>query len=88
MLSLQTLTQTVKTQGTSQKISYSIGRLLGKGGFAKAYEVVGQPSAIKVISKQILKKPKAMQKLRSEISIHRSLDHPHVVKFKTSFEDN
>ena len=70
---------------------YSKGRFLGKGGFARVYEFLNldskQISAGKVISKSSLTKSRARQKLMSEIKIHRSLNHPHIVRFEHFFED-
>eukprot|EP01010_Urceolus_cornutus_P004395 NODE_67_length_2658_cov_327.802223_g52_i0.p1 GENE.NODE_67_length_2658_cov_327.802223_g52_i0~~NODE_67_length_2658_cov_327.802223_g52_i0.p1 ORF type:complete len:317 (+),score=50.45 NODE_67_length_2658_cov_327.802223_g52_i0:73-1023(+) len=70
---------------------YKKGKLLGKGGFAKCYECTdcssGRVYAAKVIEKKSLTKPKTQQKLKSEIKIHSSLRHPHVVKFEKYFED-
>lgn len=79
-------------------VTYSRGRFLGKGGFAKCYEVKRiQPIeteehetatwALKVVSKANLTRTKARQKLTSEIKIHRSLDHENVVRFDRYFED-
>lgn len=71
---------------------YIKGRFLGKGGFAKCYEVrdmeTGEFLAAKIVSKASITKPRAHEKLRSEIAIHRSLDHDKVVKFVDYFEDN
>lgn len=71
---------------------YQKGRLLGKGGFAKCYEVTNvetrKVDAAKIIPKLSLQKSRARQKLISEIKIHRALHHPHVVKFHHVFEDN
>jgi len=71
---------------------YSKGRFLGKGGFAKCFEVQDMESkcmfAAKIVAKTSIAKPRAMAKLRSEIAIHRSLDHQKVVKFYDYFEDN
>jgi len=71
---------------------YQKGRFLGKGGFAKCYEVQDMDSkeifAAKIVSKASVTKPRAHAKLRSEISIHRSLDHDKVVKFYDYFEDS
>ncbi|KAF8524388.1 kinase-like domain-containing protein [Hysterangium stoloniferum] len=64
---------------------------LGEGGFARVYEVKdaqGARSAIKVITKTSLKTKKAKTKLYAEIKIHRSLDHPNIVKFNECFEDD
>lgn len=71
---------------------------MGKGGFAKAYEVSRiapietlehktKTWALKVVSKAGLTKSKARQKLTSEIKIHRSLQHENVVRFDRYFED-
>lgn len=76
-----------------QVVSYKYlkGKLLGKGGFAKCYLGTSIPSkeqyALKIVLKSTLSKPKAKQKLQSEIRIHRSLDHNGVVKFERFFED-
>mmetsp|Transcript_22543 Transcript_22543/g.52483 ORF Transcript_22543/g.52483 Transcript_22543/m.52483 type:complete len:916 (-) Transcript_22543:164-2911(-) len=71
---------------------YSKGRFLGKGGFAKCYEVVDMETkevfAAKIVAKASIAKPRAQAKLRSEISIHRSLNHDKVVKFYNYFEDS
>lgn len=67
------------------------GRLLGKGGFAKVYQLTdvytNQKYAGKIIPKNAIRKESAKQKLISEIRIHRELRHRHVVKFESCFED-
>lgn len=72
--------------------SYTKGRFLGKGGFAKVYEFLSldtkQVSAAKLIPKASLSKARARQKLMSEIKIHRSLHHPSIVRFEHFFEDD
>lgn len=71
---------------------YAKGRFLGKGGFAKCYEVQDMETkeifAAKIVAKASITKPRAHAKLRSEISIHRSLDHDKVVHFYDYFEDS
>lgn len=71
---------------------YAKGKFLGKGGFAKCYEFTNLETervlAAKIIPKASLKKSRHRQKLLSEIKIHRSLNHPHIVKFEHVFEDN
>ena len=68
------------------------GQYLGKGGFAICYELKDVEShetfAAKVISKKRLIKSRAREKLLTEIRIHRSLHHRHVVKFERFFEDD
>jgi len=44
--------------------------------------------ALKVVNKATLVKPRAKQKLQTEIKIHRTLNHANVVRFERFFEDN
>lgn len=71
---------------------YNRGKFLGKGGFAKCYEVTNQEtgaiSAAKVVVKASVVKSRAKQKLMSEIKIHRSIRHQYVVQFQHFFEDS
>uniref|UniRef100_A0A4W5PSV1 Serine/threonine-protein kinase PLK1 n=1 Tax=Hucho hucho TaxID=62062 RepID=A0A4W5PSV1_9TELE len=70
---------------------YARGRFLGKGGFAKCYEITDletdQVFAGKVVPKAMIVKPHQRDKMTSEIAIHQTLDHPHVVGFHGFFED-
>ena len=81
-----------KVTGDIQIRKYIKGRLLGKGGFAKCYELTNmetkQITAAKVIPKKSLVKSRAKQKLISEIKIHKSLHHPNIVNFEHYFEDS
>ncbi|RHZ32083.1 hypothetical protein DYB37_009263, partial [Aphanomyces astaci] len=66
--------------------TYTRHRFLGKGGFARCYEVTcdttGAKFAGKIVEKQSLVKPKARLKFTSEIRIHRTLQHPrHEVRY-------
>lgn len=66
-----------------------VGRLLGRGGFAKCYEVF-DPSgcyAIKAVNRASLDKPKTLQKLHSEIAIHSRMKHKNIVNFVRTFKD-
>jgi polo-like kinase 1 len=70
---------------------YKIGNLLGKGGFANCFEVFdesGERLAVKIVPKKILNKTTAKQKLKTEIKIHKILNHKNIVKFIDVFEDN
>ena len=82
----------VRSTGEVVIKKYTKGRLLGKGGFAKCYEVVNietsKVSAAKIIAKSSLVKSRAKQKLMSEIKIHNSLHHQNVVTFEKFFEDS
>lgn len=68
------------------------GGFLGKGGFAKVYELTDAESrkvyASKIIPKESLLKKRAKQKLISEIKIHKSVNHDYVVGFEHYFEDS
>jgi polo-like kinase 1 len=44
--------------------------------------------ALKIVAKNTLVKQRAKQKLQTEIKIHRTLNHPNVVRFERFFEDN
>jgi polo-like kinase 1 len=83
--------KTVRSNGDIVIKKYVKGRFLGKGGFAKCYEFTNMETnkiyAAKVITKSSLTRSRAKQKLMSEIKIHRSLNHNHVVGFERFFED-
>jgi len=80
-----------KVNGESAIKRYARGKLLGKGGFAKCYETTNletkRVQAAKIIVKASLTKSRARQKLISEIKIHKSLHHVHIVNFEHVFED-
>lgn len=72
---------------------YLRGKFLGKGGFAKCYELKyldgsDKVDAVKIVPKAMLAKERAKQKLLSEIKIHKGVKHANVVDFKHVFEDN
>ncbi|KAL9979360.1 hypothetical protein ACROYT_G017013 [Oculina patagonica] len=81
------------------KKRYLRGRFLGKGGFAKCYELTDMETkeilAGKIISKTMLTKPHQKEKMSMEIAIHRSVgykrgleeNHRHIVGFRGFFED-
>uniref|UniRef100_A0AAR2L9N7 Serine/threonine-protein kinase PLK n=1 Tax=Pygocentrus nattereri TaxID=42514 RepID=A0AAR2L9N7_PYGNA len=71
--------------------SYSKGKLLGKGGFARCYEMTDLANnrmyAVKVIPQSRVSKPHQREKITNEIELHKTLQHKHVVKFSHHFED-
>ncbi|XP_071547692.1 serine/threonine-protein kinase PLK1 [Panulirus ornatus] len=71
---------------------YQRGKFLGKGGFAKCYELTDMKTkeifAGKIVAKSLLVKPHQKEKMSQEISIHRSLRDKHVVGFHGFFEDS
>lgn len=81
-----------KVNGEISTRRYTKGKLLGKGGFAKCYEITNLETkrllAAKIIPKTTLNKPRAKQKLISEIKIHRSLKNTNIVQFEHVFEDS
>jgi len=68
------------------------GKFLGKGGFARCYELIAEREKLiyagKVISKQILIKKSQKDKVMQEIMIHTELKHPNVVRLEGHFEDS
>ena len=71
--------------------SYTKGKFLGKGGFAKCYEAIDMETqevyALKVVAKATLVKQRAKAKLVSEIQIHKVLEHPRIVRCYSHFDD-
>ncbi|OMO90698.1 hypothetical protein COLO4_18942 [Corchorus olitorius] len=65
---------------------YEMGRMLGKGTFAKVYYgkelKSGESVAIKVISKDQVKKEGMMEQIKREISVMRLVRHPNIVELK------
>ncbi|OMJ86381.1 hypothetical protein SteCoe_12107 [Stentor coeruleus] len=82
----------VKVNGDIASRFYTRGKELGKGGFARVYELTNNETKIttaaKVIQKSSLTKGRTRQKLMSEIKIHRSVHHKGVVNFEYFFEDS
>ncbi|KAJ0181335.1 hypothetical protein K1T71_003420 [Dendrolimus kikuchii] len=76
-----------QTNSTYQRL-----RFFGKGGFARCYEMqdikTNQVWAGKIVSKKLMVKSSQKEKMAQEISIHRSLQHKHVVGFHSFFEDS
>uniref|UniRef100_A0A7S1QEX9 Serine/threonine-protein kinase PLK n=1 Tax=Neobodo designis TaxID=312471 RepID=A0A7S1QEX9_NEODS len=71
--------------------TYRVGRLLGRGGFAKCYEVTDEAGAVwavKVIDKASLQKNKMYAKMQTEISIHRRMKHKNIIDFRRTFSDD
>ena len=70
---------------------YKLGRFLGKGGFAKCYELICQDNkkifAAKMIPLSELKTDRQKQKLLTEIKIHKSVHHQQIVAFGHYFKD-
>ncbi|KAH6758684.1 CBL-interacting protein kinase 25 [Perilla frutescens var. frutescens] len=65
---------------------YEMGRFLGKGTFAKVYHgrdlKTSESVAIKVLSKDQVKKEGLMEQIQREISVMRLVRHPNVVEIK------
>ncbi|XP_006634787.1 serine/threonine-protein kinase PLK3 [Lepisosteus oculatus] len=70
---------------------YCKGKLLGKGGFARCYEMTdianNKVYAVKVIPQSRVAKPHQREKITNEIELHKTLHHKHIVKFSHHFED-
>ncbi|KAH0627957.1 hypothetical protein JD844_008560 [Phrynosoma platyrhinos] len=70
---------------------YCRGKVLGKGGFAKCYEMTDLTTnkvyAAKIIPHSRVAKPHQREKIDKEIELHRMLNHRHIVQFYHYFED-
>ncbi|XP_073479154.1 serine/threonine-protein kinase PLK2 [Aquarana catesbeiana] len=75
--------------GTGRR--YCRGKVLGKGGFAKCYEMTDLTTnkiyAAKIIPHSRVSKPHQREKIDKEIELHRTLNHRHIVQFYHYFED-
>ncbi|XP_060840506.1 serine/threonine-protein kinase PLK1-like [Rhopalosiphum padi] len=65
---------------------------LGKGGFAKCYEIIDMKTkevfAGKIVSKKYLLRHNQKDKMTQEIFIHKILKNKNIVSFHSFFEDN
>ena len=65
---------------------------IGKGGFGSVWKVrhkiTKQIYAIKVINKESIEKQKMVEQTNREIEIMYKLDHPHIIKLYSHFEDD
>ncbi|XP_030626175.1 serine/threonine-protein kinase PLK2b [Chanos chanos] len=70
---------------------YCRGKVLGKGGFARCFEMTDLSSskvfAAKIIPHTRVSKPHQREKIDREIELHRGLNHKHIVHFFHHFED-
>jgi len=76
----------------NSKRRYERGRFLGKGGFAKCYELkdlaTGEVTAGKIVPKSLLTKSHQKEKMSQEIRLHKAVSHAHLVKLFSYFEDS
>ncbi|CCG83819.1 protein of unknown function [Taphrina deformans PYCC 5710] len=71
--------------------SYFRRGLLGEGGFARCFEVTdfqGTRLAAKCVAKKSITSEKIKMKLLGEIKVHKSMDHPNIVRQLDCFEDD
>ena len=77
--------------GSDKVIKYERGKFLGKGGFARCYEMkrvdTGKIFAAKVFDKKGLSNGRSRKKLINEIKLHKKLNHLNIVNFEHFFED-
>ena len=76
-----------------RQVTYRRGRLIGKGGFAKVYEVTelvtNKCFADKVINREVFaRRSTSKDKVKREIMLHKDLIHPNVVGFCHFFSDD
>lgn len=74
-----------------EKLKKNQIKFFSQGGFAKCYEIIDVETddvfAGKIVSKKLMIKHNQKEKTAQEITIHRSLNHPNIVKFHSYFED-
>jgi len=75
---------------TTQGTTYTLKKLIGRGAYAQCFLATTEigPFAIKIVKLIDIKSEKVREKLKTEIEIHTSLDHPNVVKMYTSFKNS
>ncbi|XP_040566312.1 serine/threonine-protein kinase PLK1 [Lepeophtheirus salmonis] len=77
---------------SSSKKQYQKGRFLGKGGFAKCYELTdmasGEVVAGKIVPKSLLTKQHQREKMSQEIRLQKTFNHTYIVKLYSYFEDS
>ncbi|XP_025193335.1 serine/threonine-protein kinase polo-like isoform X2 [Melanaphis sacchari] len=77
---------------TKNKKKYQKCSFLGKGGFAKCYEIIDMNTkevfAGKIVSKKYLLRNNQKDKMTQEIFIHKVLKNKNIVSFHSFFEDN
>ena len=80
-----------KINNSDKIVKYERGKFLGKGGFAKCYEMkrvdTGKFYAAKVFVKKDLSNNRSRKKLINEIKLHKKLHHQNIVNFEHFFED-
>jgi 5'-AMP-activated protein kinase, catalytic alpha subunit len=63
---------------------YRLGRLLGRGNFAKVYKAhkadTGEVVAIKVFDKDAVRRSSTAEQVKREVDVMRRVRHPHVVR--------
>lgn len=73
------------------KTDFENKELLGEGSFGKVYKVLhretGLPFAIKVVSKERMRHSSFLKQISNEIMLMQGLDHPHIVRLLTYFEN-
>lgn len=78
-------------KNTDKVRKYERGKFLGKGGFAKCYEMkcidTNKIYAAKVFEKKALSNARSKKKLINEIKLHKKLHHQNIVNFEHFFED-
>jgi polo-like kinase 1 len=76
---------------STHNIQYKRNAFLGRGAFGNCYRITdtnnGNEYAGKIVSKEVLNTHKIKEKLVQEISIHKTLNHKHIVGFHGYFED-
>lgn len=72
--------------------NWAIYKELGRGGMGQVYlaqeELTGRRAAVKVLSAALSQQPGFLERFHREVEALRKLDHPNIVKFYDSGEEN
>lgn len=70
---------------------YKIGKIIGTGGYGQVYRathiVTGDIRAIKQVNKDKFEENKSRYRFEQEMTITRTMDHPHIIKLFEIYED-
>ena len=81
----------LRTHPDGKVDTYIVGEMIGRGGFGTVHKVMhvekGQTFALKATPLHILDNPVVREKLKHEVELQHSLNHPNIVKAYDKFED-
>lgn len=87
-----TVKECLEKEGSKSDFFREGDRPIGKGGFGEVWKVIHKATnklyCIKVIAKRSIVEQKMVEQMNREIEIMYKLNHPHIVKLVSHFEDD